>query len=477
MAINKILYVASECSGFIATGGLAEVAGSLPKAMMEQVKSYKVKVVLPLYKAISEKYRSELKFLGSTTINLAWREAYVGVFSLKKDGVEYYFVDNKYYFDRDKAYGYFDDGERFAFFSRSIFAVMEIAKFYPHVIHCNDWHTALVNVYLDILYKKQGLLTDIKSVFTIHNIEYQGVYEIPFLTDVIGIDSAYQEILEYNGLINLVKGAIVCSDVVNTVSPRYAKEIATSHFSCGLEHIVRLNNQKIYGIINGIDVDFYNPETDSAIYKQFNLENIGDKKVNKVELQKELGLEVNPDVCLISVISRLAGHKGIDLILEQFEAMMNENVQVVVLGTGGEHFENSFRYFENRYQGRVKALILFNTKLAKKVYAASDIFLMPSKMEPCGLSQMIASRYGAVPLVRETGGLYDTIKPENGYSFKEYNSGDMLYVIKSAVNDYYNKESGVFNGKLVNAMEKDFSWNVSAKEYISMYKKMFSKKK
>jgi len=476
MKLTKVLYVASECSGFMATGGLAEVAGSLPKAIINSSKSYRVKVVLPLYKAISEKYRSDLKFLGSTTVSLAWRELYVGVFSLKKDDVEYYFVDNKYYFDRDNAYGYYDDGERFAYYSKSIFAVMEITKFYPNVIHCNDWHTALTNVYLDVLYKKEGLLTDIKSVFTIHNIEYQGVYEIPFLTDVIGIDSKYQGILEYNGLINLVKGAIVCSDVVNTVSPRYAREISTTNYSCGLEYIVRLNNNKIYGIINGIDVDFYNSETDTSIYKNYSLATLEDKKANKVELQKEYGLDQNPDVCLVSIISRLASHKGIDLVLEKFEAMMGENIQFVVVGTGAEHYENSFNYFANKYRGRVKFLNVFNTKLAKKVYASTDIFLMPSKMEPCGLSQMIASRYGAVPLVRETGGLYDTIKAENGYTFKEYNSDDLLYVFKNAVSDYYDNEAKQFKQKQLNAMNKDFSWNASAKEYISMYKKMLLKK-
>ena len=476
MKQTKILYVASECSGFMATGGLAEVAGSLPKAIMATSKSYKVKVVLPLYKAISEKYRADLKFLGSSTVSLAWRELYVGVFSLKKDGVEYYFIDNKYYFDREKAYGYYDDGERFAYFSKSIFALMEITGFYPNIIHCNDWHTALTNVYLDVLYKKEGKLTDIKSVFTIHNIEYQGVYDITFLYDVVGIDSQYQGILEYNGLVNYVKGAIVCSDIVTTVSPRYSREISTTSYSCGLEYIVRLNNNKICGIINGIDVDFYNPETDTSIYKTYSLETLEDKKVNKVELQKEYGLEVDPDVCLVSVISRLASHKGIDLILEKFESMMCENVQFVVVGTGAEHYENSFNYFANKYPGKVKSLNVFNTKLAKKVYAASDIFLMPSKMEPCGLSQMIASRYGAVPFVRETGGLYDTIKAENGYTFKEYNSDDMLYVFKNAVSDYYNVDSNLFKEKLVNSMNKDFSWNASAKEYISMYKKMLKNK-
>ena len=462
---KKILYVTSECKGFAVTGGLAEVAGSLPQAIMAANKGYKVKVLMPLYKVIQEAYASELTFIASTTVVLAWRSVYCGIFTLKKDNVEYYFVDNKYYFDRDQLYGFYDDGERFAYFSKSVFAAMEIMKFYPDVIHTNDWHTALVNVYLDILYKKQGYLMDIKSVFTIHNIEYQGIYDKFFLENVVGIDEMYTSILEYNGLINFMKGAIVCSDMVTTVSPRYAKEISTNAYACGLEHIIRINNQKIVGIINGIDTDFYNPLTDKALKYNYDINSFGEKAHNKRELQKSLGLESNDNACLISVISRLASHKGMDLIIEKFNDIMQENVQFVLLGTGERYYEDKFREFASWYPGRVSTLITFNTQLSKRIYAGSDLFLMPSKMEPCGLSQMIASRYGTVPVVRATGGLFDTVKDYsndgNGFVFKDYDSYKMLEKIKEAVGLFQEKEK--FNALAKKIMNIDFTWNNSAK--------------
>ncbi|HKM29436.1 MAG TPA: glycogen/starch synthase [Bacilli bacterium] len=477
MAIKKILYVTSECKGFAVTGGLAEVAGSLPKAIMQANKNYRVKVLMPLYKTIRENYASELSLVGSTTVVLAWRSVYCGVYTLKKDGVEYYFIDNKYYFDRDQLYGYFDDGERFAYFSKAVFAAMEIMKFYPNIIHTNDWHTALVNVYLDVLYKKQGYLMDIKSVFTIHNIEYQGIYDKFFLENVIGIGEMYTGIVEYKGLINLVKGAIVCSDVVTTVSPRYAKEITTTAYAVGLEHIIRINNQKLIGIINGIDTEFYNPMTDKALKYNYGVENFEEKLKNKRELQKSLGLEVNDKTCIISVITRLASHKGIDLIIERFNEIMQENVQFVMLGTGEKAYEDKFREFAGWYPGRVATLITFNNQLSKRIYGSSDLFLMPSKMEPCGLSQMIASRYGTIPIVRATGGLFDSIKDYseegNGFVFKDYDSSKMLEKIKEAVSLFQNQKEFTTLAKKVMAV--DFTWNKSAEEYIKMYQNLTKK--
>ena len=477
MAIKKILYVTSECKGFAVTGGLAEVAGSLPKAIMQANKNYRVKVLMPLYKTIRENYASELSLVGSTTVVLAWRSVYCGVYTLKKDGVEYYFIDNKYYFDRDQLYGYFDDGERFAYFSKAVFAAMEIMKFYPNIIHTNDWHTALVNVYLDVLYKKQGYLMDIKSVFTIHNIEYQGIYDKFFLENVIGIGEMYTGIVEYKGLINLVKGAIVCSDVVTTVSPRYAKEITTTAYAVGLEHIIRINNQKLIGIINGIDTEFYNPMTDKALKYNYGVENFEEKLKNKRELQKSLGLEVNDKTCIISVITRLASHKGIDLIIERFNEIMQENVQFVMLGTGEKAYEDKFREFAGWYPGRVATLITFNNQLSKRIYGSSDLFLMPSKMEPCGLSQMIASRYGTIPIVRATGGLFDSIKDYseegNGFVFKDYDSSKMLEKIKEAVSLFQNQKE--FTALAKKVMAVDFTWNKSAEEYIKMYQNLTKK--
>ena len=318
---------------------------------------------------------------------------------------------------------------------------------------------------------------DIKSIFTIHNIEYQGIYDKFFLENVIGIDETYTGILEYNGLINLMKGAIVCCDVLTTVSPRYAKEISTTAYACGLEHIIRINNQKLFGIINGIDTEFYNPMTDKALKYNYDIDNFSGKLENKKELQKALGLQVNENTCLISVISRLVQHKGIDLIIERFHDIMKEDVQFVLLGTGDKYYEDKFREFASWYPGRVSTLITFNNPLSKRIYAGSDLFLMPSKMEPCGLSQMIASRYGTVPIVRATGGLFDSIKDYrndgNGFVFKDYDSYKMLEKIKEAVDLFQKPEEFVSLAKKVMAV--DFTWNKSAREYIEIYKNINKK--
>lgn len=480
MKQKKVLFVTSECSRFAYTGGLAEVAGSLPKAITTQSKAYKVKVVMPLYKKIIDEFNDELKFVGEGKISLAWRDSYVGVFTTNYDGIDYYFVDNKYYFNRDNLYGHYDDGERFAYFSKSIFKVMEIINFYPDIIHTNDWQTALVGVYLDILYKKEGLFTNIKSVFTIHNIEYQGIFDISFLEDVIGIGSKYQTILEYNGLINLMKAAIVCCDCITTVSPRYSREIATNTFGYGLEHIIRVNKNKIYGILNGINIESYNPLTDKDIYTNYDYETIENKKLNKIALQKDLGLEVDENKCLMVVISRLAPHKGIDILLEAIKGFLDLGVQFVCLGTGFEDYQNAFLKLSYERPKDVKALITFNNSLSRKLYAASDIFCMPSKSEPCGLSQMIASRYGSVPLVRETGGLYDTISDVNddgnGFVFKDYSSKALYEKGKEAIDLYYNNPEK-FKYLIEKAMKKDFSWNASSKQYIEMYNNLFKKTK
>ena len=469
---TKVLFVTAECSGFAPVGGLAEVAGSLPQAIMKENKNYEVKVVMPLYKKILDSYHNELVYVGCSAINLSWRNQYIGVFTLNKNGVDYYFVDNKYYFDRFGVYGHFDDGEKFAFFSKSIFEVMKIIDFYPNIIHANDWHSALVNIYLDILYKKQGIYMDIKSIFTIHNLEYQGLFPLEFLEDVIGIDRKYQEIIEYNGLINLMKGAIICSDLVTTVSPRYAREIATSQYGWGLENIIRMNKHKVMGIINGIDYDSYNPLTDKAIYKNYDLATFDNKKENKAALQKELGLEVTPFLPVMSVISRLVSQKGIDILVESIQGFVDLGAQVVVLGTGDHVLEDQLRALSNN--PNVKVLITFNQDLARKIYAGSDIFLMPSKFEPCGLSQMIASRYGTVPVVRETGGLYDTIQDYyansdgNGFTFKDYTSYALYLKGKDAI-ELYRYHFPEFVALAKRCMTKDFSWNASAKSYIETY--------
>ena len=467
----NILYLTAECKGFAVTGGLAEVAGSLPQAIKKANNEYDVRVVMPLYKKIYEEYKNDLKYIAATTITLSWRNLYCGIYNLEKDGIQYYFIENNYYFDRDNVYGY--DGERFAFFSKSIFSLFEIINFYPNIIHSNDWHTALVNIYLDILYKKQGYLMDVKSVFTIHNIEYQGVYGLDFIENVIGIDSKYANIIKYNGLVNLIKGAIVCSDIVTTVSEKYAEEIKTRDYACGLEDIISSNSEKIKGIINGIDTEFYNPKEDKFIGYNFDINNIKEKSLNKLSLQRDLGLEVNEDKCLISLVSRLVSHKGVDLLIKVFHEIMMEGIQLVILGQGDEYYQNKLIEFGYNYKDKVRVIVDFDTKLSHKIYASSDLFLMPSKMEPCGLSQMIASRYGTVPIVRATGGLNDTIKDYheekgNGFVFKNFDEIEMLNKIKLAISVYNNKEE--FYEIQKKAMEKDFSWNSSAKKYIEMYK-------
>lgn len=471
---TKILFVASECANFAVTGGLADVAGSLPKAIMNANSKYEVKVVLPLYKKIVEKYFDKLKYVTNTNVVLAWRNVYCGIFSMTYNGVDYYFIDNKQYFDRDGLYGYYDDGERFAFYSKSIFKLIEITGFYPNVIHTNDWHTALVNIYLDILYKRQGIYMNIKSIFTIHNIEYQGVYGLDFLSDVIGIDKKYQNILEFNGNINLIKGAIVCSDLVSTVSPNYAKEITTPEYGHGLENILNDNSNKLIGIINGIDYEAYNPKTNKDLYANYDEINIENKFICKEKLQEELGLPVNKDICMISMISRLVSHKGIDLVIDIIWKMMDLDIQLVILGTGDKYYEDKLKELAWKYPNKMRALIQFNGALSKKIYSASDLFLMPSKTEPCGLSQMIASRYGSVAIVRATGGLYDSIKDQSnlgcGFVFNNFDSNEMLNKIKEAVEIYYKKEE--FDVIRSRAITTDFSWNNSAKQYIEYYEKI-----
>jgi len=468
--MKKVLFAVAECQPFIATGGLAEVAGSLPKAIMASNTNYKVEVIMPLYRGILEKYGSKLKFLGKSQIQLAWRKLYCGLFQMAYEGVTYYFIDNKYYFDRDNIYGHYDDGERFAFFSKSVIDVLPLLKNQPDIIHTHDWHTALVNIFLDVLYKKEGKYTNIKSIFTIHNIEYQGRFGVHILEDVFGISKKYTDLLIYNGDINLVKGA--------TVSPRYSREIALSQYACGLEYIIRLNSSKIIGIINGINIDFYNPISDQSINANFDSNTIDKRMENKKALQIGLDLEVSEDICTISIISRLASHKGIDLILDKFHEIMLDNVQVIILGKGDYYYEQRFLEMARFYPKRVSTLITYDIDLSKQIYSGSDLFLMPSKMEPCGLSQMIASRYGCVPIVRATGGLYDTIKDYseidgNGFVFKDYDSAQMLSKINEAVNVFSKKEE--FKKLVKRAMEVDFSWGRSSKEYIAKYNELLKK--
>lgn len=463
---KKILFVASESTPFIATGGLAEVIGSLSKALAATDK-FDVRVVIPLFSDIKKEYRDKFTYLGNLYVHLAWRNQYCGIFTYKKDGVIFYFIDNEFYFKRPGCYGYYDDGERFAFFSRSVLEIMPFLNFYPDVMHCHDWQAALAAIYLKTNYCFKEEYQFIRALFTIHNIEYQGQYSLDLLNDLFDIYGKYQYLVEYNNSINLMKGAIECCEKFSTVSPRYAQEIKEPYFAHGLDSIIRNNEFKLAGILNGID-EGYNCETDNHLFANYTPDDFSNKSVCKKELQKMLGLPQKAETPILAIISRLVSHKGLDLVTNVIEELLQDDIQVVVLGTGDAHFEGFFVDLARRYPDKMSANIVFNGDLSRKIYSGADVFLMPSKSEPCGLSQMIACRYGTVPIVRETGGLYDSIKPlENGYTFTNFNAHDMLFVIRKALNDYKNKEE--WSKLMYRAAVTDFSWNHSAKQYENLY--------
>ena len=471
---KKIVFLGSEAAPFIATGGLADVLGSLPKALAKN-KNLDVSVILPLYSSINKDFRPEFKFLTNFNVSVGWRLQYAGIFYYEYQGVKFYFIDNEFYFKREgNIYGFYDDGERFAFFSRAALDTIARLNIYPDVLHCNDWQTAGSIIYLKGMYYGDENFRRIKSVFTIHNIEYQGKFGMDTFEDLFGFTSSIKNYVEFDGMVNLMKGAIEMSDIVSTVSPTYAQEIKNSYFAHGLENIINRNAHKLYGILNGIDVDYYNPETDKYLFAKYSAENLEGKAVCKAELQKMLNLPVRADVPIISIISRLVSHKGLDLVKEAIEPLLSKDVQVIILGKGEIGYENFFNHIAHCYSGKCVTVIAFNQDLSRKIYSGSDIFLMPSKMEPCGLSQMIASRYGTVPVVRETGGLNDSIKAYtgvkgNGFTFSDYNAHDMLYVINEAIRTYQNKQE--WKDVQNRAMRTDFSWKVQAGEYEKLYNK------
>lgn len=477
----KILFVGTEAIPFISTGGLGDVLGSLPQALVASDSSVDVRVVLPLFQKIKEKYGSELEYVGNTTVGLSWRNQYCGIYKCELGGVTYYFLDNEYYFKRGTIYGDFDDGERFAFFGKAVLDIMPVIDFFPDILHCNDWQSATSIIYLKRKYYLNPYYCDIKTIYTIHNIDYQGIYSMSILGDVFGLDCfGDRSIVEYNGDINLTKGAIVCADVVSTVSQRYANEIQTEYYSSGLHYILHQYSDKITGIVNGIDVNYYNPSTDDVIAKRFSSTDISGKAECKRELQEMCGLKQDSDVPVVSMISRLASHKGFDLVKHVLPEMLDFGIQFVLLGTGEKELEEYFTSIQKQYPDKVKVFLEFNKDLSKKIYAGSDIFLMPSKSEPCGLSQMISSVYGSIPVVREAGGLYDTIKPYNiyngegnGFTFTNYNAHEMKDAVARAVDLYNDKKK--WSTLLKTVMDTDFSWNVSAKKYIDLYRSVANK--
>lgn len=469
----KVLYVASEALPFAASGGLADVAGSLPQAMRQRLVG--CRIAMPLYESIPQELRDTMKFVTSLSVPVSWRRQYCGVFEAKAGGVIYYLLDNQYYFKRKGLYGHYDDAERYAFFSRAVLEMLPYLDFKPDIINANDWQAALVPIYYDLYYSNNDWYRGIKTVFTIHNIQYQGKYGMEICEDVFGIPLAQKKIVEYDGDVNLMKGAIETAHRVTTVSPTYAQEILDPWFSYGLDPILSERQWKLCGILNGIDTENYDPTTDEFIYRTYGVDDfVEGKATNKLELQRRLFLPERPDVPLIGMVTRMVSHKGLDLVSEVLDDILSRyDIQFVILGSGDWKYESFFKEMQEKHKGKLVACFGFLPELSRKIYAASDIFLMPSKSEPCGLSQMIALRYGSVPIVRETGGLKDSITDSgdnegNGFTFKSYNSGDMRYCIERALQGYQNPEG--WRILVRRGMESDNSWGRSANAYIRMYK-------
>ncbi len=468
----KVLYAASEALPFMSSGGLGDVAGSLPQALRKRLIG--CRIVMPLYKGISPELREQMKFITSIIVPVAWRKQYCGIFEARAGGVIYYLLDNEYYFNRDGLYGHYDDAERFAFFSRAVLEIIPHIDFKPDVIHCNDWQTAMIPVYYSTLYTASAGYENIKTVFTIHNIQYQGIYGRGLLGDVLGLPDNKASLLEYNNAINLMKGGIECADIVTTVSPTYAKEIMDPWYSHGLDSIIRERSFKLRGILNGIDDASYNPADDKDIFFNYSAEKPAGKAKNKAALLELFGLTVKADVPLFGIVSRLVSHKGFDLVKAILQELIdNSKMQLVILGTGDIEYEDFFTGMAAEYPERVAVRIGFVPDLARKIYAGCDMFIMPSKSEPCGLAQMVALRYGTIPIVRETGGPKDSVTDSgdgqgNGFTFKGYNAQELLQTCLRAIDGYGNKKGWPVLVK--RALMCDNSWGQSANEYIKMYK-------
>ena len=475
--MKRILYVASEAVPFIKTGGLADVVGSLPKCFNKD--EYDVRVILPKYMCMSEEWKSKMNYVTHFYMDLAWRSQYVGVLEMQYDGIQFYFIDNEYYFSGAKPYGnIYQDIEKFAFFSKAALSALPLIGFQPDIVHCHDCQTGLVPVLLKDKFHEGEFFRNMKSVITIHNLKFQGVWDVKTVRDITGLPAYYftPDKLEAYGDANYLKGGIVYADAITTVSDTYAEEIKTPFYGEGLDGLMRARSGSLRGIVNGIDYDVFNPETDMLIENNYNSRNFRKEKIkNKRALQRELGLEQNDGTFMVGIVSRLTDQKGFDLIAYMMDEMCQNNIQIVVLGTGEEKYENMFRHFAWKYQGKVSANIFYSEALSHKVYAACDAFLMPSLFEPCGLSQLMSLRYGTVPIVRETGGLKDTVIPYNeyestgtGFSFANYNAHEMYFTLQYAMNIYYNKKRE-WNKLIDRGMAADFSWNHSASKYQEMY--------
>lgn len=476
----KILFAASEAVPFVKSGGLADVIGSLPEALKRQ--SLDVSVILPKYADIPEEFKAKMETARTLTVYLGWRNQYCGIQELDMNGIHYYFVDNEFYFRRQGLYGYGDDAERFVYFSRAVLEALPHLDFKPDILHCHDWQTGLIPYLLRRVYGEHPFYQSIKTVFTIHNLRYQGRFNRQLMQDLLGVgDDAFgigDDSLEYYGDGNCMKAGLSFADYITTVSRTYAEEIQTEYFGEGMDGVLRKRswNGQLSGILNGLDNDLFDPMKDPNLEEPFR-NALSKKRKNKAALQAELGLPVDERIPMIGIVSRLVDQKGLDLIQAVMDEILAENLQLVVLGTGEWKYEHLFQDKAYWHPDKVCAHITFNDGLARRIYAASDMFLMPSHFEPCGLGQLIAFRYRAVPIVRETGGLKDTVTAYNemteegtGFTFYDYNAHEMLFAIKRALNCY--QDDGVWNTIVKNISKVDFGWEQSAKQYASLYKKL-----
>lgn len=476
--MKNILFVSSEAVPYMKTGGLADVVGSLPRYY--DSREYDVRVILPKYACMDSAFLGQLRYRCHFYVNLSWRKQYAGIFEAEYKGIRYYFVDNEYYFAGDKPYNnIYEDVEKFAYFSKAVLMALPYLDFAPDVIHCHDWQTGLVPVFLKTAFGDDPYYRGIKTVFSIHNMKFQGRWQLKAVMDITGLPEQIfnDRELESYGEANYLKGGIVYSDVVTTVSPTYAHDITTTEGGEGLGGLMYARRDSLYGIVNGIDYEEYDPKSDPYLAANFNNVNmVAGKKKNKAALQKEMGLPVREDTFLVGIVSRMTDQKGFDLVAYMMDEMLSTlDIQFVVLGTGEDRYQDMFRFFQNKYPDRLCAHIGYSEDRAHRIYASCDAFLMPSLFEPCGLSQMMAMRYGTVPIVRETGGLKDTVEAYNeyehtgtGFSFSNYNAHEMFFVLKYAMSIYRDHRRD-WEGIMKRAMEKDFSWKASAKQYEKLY--------
>ena len=479
----KILFTASESVPFVKTGGLADVIGALAPVLAKE--GHDVRVILPDFSAIPQEWVSQMTHVVDFEIQLGWRRQYCGIEKLERDGVIWYFMDNKYYFGRPYIYGMGgDEYERFGFFCRGVLNMLPLIDFQPDVIHAHDWQSGMVPALLKIQYAHLPFYANMKTVFTIHNLQYQGIFGIREVQDVLGLgDSLWtDDKLECFGCANFMKAALVYSDIITTVSPSYAEEIQTAYYGERLDGLLRARHNDLFGVLNGIDMEDYNPATDDRIAQKYSADNKEGKVACKKALQEELGLNVDHNVPVIGMVGRLSNQKGLDLVDYVIADMMRLPIQFVVLGMGEGRYFNLFSWAEGEYKGRIAARFTMDHALAHRIYAGTDMFLMPSQFEPCGLSQMIAMRYGNVPVVRETGGLRDTVLSYNefsgegnGFTFFNYNAHDMLHTIERAV-DFYTNRRDIWETLQDRGMRGDYSWAHSAQEYMKLYQELMNRK-